>query len=179
MRRIIALQRELAHELENEDAGEQLVAGNRRGLSLAVGQGKAIASLSASIAALNARIAALDARIAVQDARIATQGTTIALLQGRMTDLMTSLDGYKALRNRVLSTYKRDVLKDETDFDKRIIAAEIPLAHGDAVVDASLYQLVGPGARKDISTFEKLYGLDPFVLPLLSECDMGKDSQEV
>ena len=162
----MSLQRELGHELEFEDAGEQLV-GNRRGLKLAVGfEGRAVA----------ARIAAQDARIAAQDARIATQDTTIALLQGLVTDLPTSHDAYKTIRNRFISTYKCDVLMNETETDRRIIAAGISLTdEGDAVVDASLYQLVRPGARKDISTFEKLYGLDPIVLPLLSERDIGKD----
>ena len=158
-----ALQRELAHELEIEDADEQLV-GNHRGLNR-FEAGRAIA----------ARIAAQDARIAAQDARIATQESTIALLLGLVTDLTTSHDAYKALRNRFISTYKRDVLINQTETDRRILAAGITLTdEGDAVGDALLYQLVGPGARRDYFVFKKLYGLDPGVLRLLSERDVAK-----
>jgi len=159
----ISLQRELAHELEIEDADEQLV-GNHRGLNR-FEAGRAIA----------ARIAAQDARIAAQDARIATQESTIALLLGLVTDLTTSHDAYKALRNRFISTYKRDVLINQTETDRRILAAGITLTdEGDAVGDALLYQLVGPGARRDYFVFKKLYGLDPGVLRLLSERDVAK-----
>ena len=171
-----ALQRELAHELEIEDAGERPVVRNRWDLSLAVGfdaQRWAIGSLDARVAAQDARIAA---KIAAQDAKIAKQDMTIALLQGRITDLTTSFDAYKTLRNRFISTFRRDVLKRETEDDRRIIAAGNSSAHcGDAVVDASLYDMVGPGARKDVFSFTELYGLDPLVVPSLGERDMGKD----
>jgi len=105
-------------DLTVEEAGGELVVGNRRGLNLA----------------------GLPVRIALFQAQNASQDQKIASLQAQNASLTSSLPSYKILRNRFISTFKRDVLNNATE-DKRIIAASNTLAHGgDAAADAMLYQ---------------------------------------
>ncbi|KAG0137735.1 hypothetical protein HOY82DRAFT_477327 [Tuber indicum] len=64
------------------------------------------------------------------------------------------------LRNRFISTFKRDVLKCGTAQDKTLISEGNEYAHGgDAKADARLYS--GPSCRKDVYAFETLYGVSP------------------
>ena len=67
----------------------------------------------------------------------------------------TASDGYKDIRSRFLSCYKRRLgLHDGQD--RLIIAAGNAAAYGgDALIDASLYQ---SGVRSDYDTFVKVYG---------------------
>jgi len=87
-------------DLTVEEAGGEWVVGNRRGLNLA----------------------GLPARIALLQAQDASQDQKIASLQARNASLTSSLPSYKTLRNRFISTFKRDVLNNATEADKRIIA---------------------------------------------------------
>ena len=76
---------------------------------------------------------------------------------GRMT---ASMGTYRFLRNRFLSTFKRDKLGTATKFDLSIIAGGKSVPDGgDAATDAMLYQ--GTRGRRDTVTFRKLYGLEP------------------
>jgi len=159
-----ALQQELDEELDNEYAGEQLVVGNRRGLNLAVRSEEHDRTMAAMVK-----------KIAIQDTTIATLKREKTFLEAQVRDLTASLVAYKTLRNRFISTYKRDVLNNATEDDRRIITAGNSWAHGgDAVVDASLYRLKGPGARSDDPAYVALYGVSPtIVLESLSEREMG------
>jgi uncharacterized coiled-coil protein SlyX len=149
--------------VEVEEAGGVLVVGNRRGLNLA----RQLAAQNTKIAALDTEIAALDTEIAAQDTKIAALQTRTASLEGQVAGLTASVDAYKSVRNRFISTYRRDVLKNDTDADRRIIAAGSASAHGgDAVADALLYK---HGARSDYHIYTKLYGIDPRSLETISE----------
>lgn len=84
-----------------------------------------------------------------------------------MSSLTLSLDAYKLLRNRFISTFKRDKLGNMNDADKRIIGVGNAWAHGgDVVVDAQLYE--GTGGRRDFTAFEKLYGMSAGDVRLIS-----------
>jgi len=89
-------------------------------------------------------------------------------MEERIGTLTRSSESYKLMRNRFLSTYKRDYLKNETTADTIIIDDGNMSAHGgDVVFDASLYE--GPEARADIDVFKKLYGVPPQAMEKISE----------
>ena len=86
----------------------------------------------------------------------------ISSLEEQVSSLTTSLDSYLLLRNRFISTYKRDKLRNPTEADLRTIAAGNKWAHGgDAVADARLYQGQVRGRRRDFATYQSLYGITP------------------
>ncbi|KAA8902718.1 hypothetical protein FN846DRAFT_1022449 [Sphaerosporella brunnea] len=128
-----ALGQALQEELHVEDVRGELFVGNRRGLSLA------------------GRLRVLEQQVAeIPSLKIKT-----ASLEDRVSNLTSSLDAYEFLRNRFISTFKRDKLASATEADTRLIAAGNASAHGgDAVVDALLY--TGTGGRRDFKAFEKL-----------------------
>ncbi|KAA8892897.1 hypothetical protein FN846DRAFT_788650 [Sphaerosporella brunnea] len=139
-------------ELHVEDVRGELFVGNRRGLSLA---------------GLPERVRVLEQEIASQKIEIASQKIKSASLEDRVSDLTSSLEAYKLLRNRFISTFKRDKLASATEADTRFIAAGNTWAHGgDAVVDALLY--TGTGGRRDFTAFEKLYGFRPETVQRIS-----------
>jgi hypothetical protein len=145
-----ALQEE---ELHVEDVRGELFVGNRRDLSLA---------------GLPERVRVLEQEITSQKIEIASQKIKSASLEDRVSDLTSSLEAYKLLRNRFISTFKRDKLASATEADTRFIAAGNTWAHGgDAVVDALLY--TGTGGRRDFTAFEKLYGFRPETVQRISE----------
>ena len=149
-----ALERALnSEELEVEDVSGELVVGNRRGLDLVY---------------LRSRSDAQDERISALSEKVAAQGETIVSLEDRVRSLTLSLDAYKLLRARFISTYKRDKLKIESPEDKGVITDGNNWAHGgDIVVDAQLYE--GIRGRRDVMVFEKLYGLHPGDVHYISE----------
>ncbi|PWW73004.1 hypothetical protein C7212DRAFT_366233 [Tuber magnatum] len=78
----------------------------------------------------------------------------------RLRYLLRSDDCYKLVRNRYLSTFKRDYLQTCTKADLEIIANGDLTAHwGDAIIDSSLY--TQPNGRTDVEVFQKLYGILP------------------
>ncbi|PUU74678.1 hypothetical protein B9Z19DRAFT_901143, partial [Tuber borchii] len=80
---------------------------------------------------------------------------------------------YKLVRNRFISTFKRDKLGLVTKEDRRIIAKGNSQAHGgDAVADARLYE--GTARRSDPGDFQKLYGLPPTVVSNLTHPETVK-----
>ena len=104
----------------------------------------------------------LEPSVAELDKWQRTYTMTIASLQEQVASLTTSLDAYLILRNRFLSTYKKDKLHNATDADFRMIAAGNKWAHGgDAVADARLYQGQVRGRRRDFATYQSLYGITP------------------
>ncbi|KAA8893538.1 hypothetical protein FN846DRAFT_751931, partial [Sphaerosporella brunnea] len=132
----------------------ELFVGNRRGLSLA--------GLPERVRVLEQQVASLE----VKNAEIPSLKIRTASLEDRVSDLTSSLDAYKLLRNRFISTFKRDKLASATEADTRIIAAGNTWAHGgDAVVDALLY--TGTGGRRDVTAFEKLYGMSPGAVQMI------------
>jgi len=148
-----ALQQALGQDHYVEEAGGELVVGNRRGLNLA---------------GLPAQIALLQDHNASQDQKIALLQAQVASLQAQNASLASSLPLYKILRNRFISTFKQDILKNATDVDRRIIAAGNTCAHGgDAAADAMLYQ--GMSGRCDFSSYKRLYGKEPGPVLLISE----------
>ncbi|KAF8246111.1 hypothetical protein K440DRAFT_500655, partial [Wilcoxina mikolae CBS 423.85] len=133
-----ALQEE---EFHAEDMRGNPFVGNRRGLDLA---------------GLPERVRVLEQQVA----EIPSLKIKIGSLEDRVSSLTISLDAYKLLRNRFISTFKRDKLGKATDGDRKIIGVGNSWAHGgDAVVDAQLYQDLD--GRRDYSAFKKLYGFLP------------------
>jgi hypothetical protein len=76
----------------------------------------------------------------------------------RLVNLEESVGFYGILRNRFLSTFKRDKLQNATPADIGLVATGNVWAYeGNASRDADLYQLLG--RRTDFSTYKALYGL--------------------
>ena len=148
-----ALQQALkTDELHVEDVRGELFVGNRRGLNLA-GLPKLVHELQDEIASQNSRITIFEFKV--------------ASLEERVNSLTNSLEAYSILRNRFISTFKRDKLGNATETDRNIIAAGNASAHGgDAVVDASLYSNTG---RREIVAYMQLYGIHPSVVLAISE----------
>ena len=135
----------LEEELHVEDVRGELVVANRRGLSLA--------GLPARVDAFTDEVTAQRAKIASLEDEATAQRAKSTSLEDRVAGPTSSLEAYKLLRNRFISTFKRDKLPNETEADKRIIAKGNGWAHGgDAVVDAGLYQ--GVGGRRDNMAFK-------------------------
>jgi hypothetical protein len=146
----LALQEE---ELHVKDVRGELFVGNRRGLNLA----ERFRILEQQVGGLQQQVA-----------EIPSMKTKIASLEDRVSGLTCSLDSYKLLRKRFISTYKRDKFENATDSDRKIIGVGNLWAHGgDAVVDAQLYQDLS--GRRDFSVFTKLYGLLPETVQRISE----------
>ena len=70
---------------------------------------------------------------------------------------------------RVDSTaFKRDILKTVIDVEKEIIRGGNLRVHGgDVIMDAQLYE--GPGGRRDMGAYKKLYGFRPLWVLTISE----------
>ncbi|KAG0133744.1 hypothetical protein HOY82DRAFT_639467 [Tuber indicum] len=134
-------------ELEvREVIGERFV-GNLQGLGLA---------------GLPARVRLLEEQNILQKNKMAAHEAQIAELTHYVFILREAGPEYKSVRNRYLSVFKRDILKEILKpWDRTIIEAGNVTAHsGDAVIDALLYD--GIEGRPDTYVFEALYGLHPF-----------------
>jgi len=144
------------HIKKVEDSDEMLV-GNWRGLDLA--------NLSRR---LDTEVAALKKNMANMAEEKAKLDLTVQSQEERLRYLLRSDDCYKEVRNRYLSTFKRDSLKTHTTTDQEIINSGNLTAHwGDAVVDASLY--TEPNGRTDIEVFRSLYGILPDKMEKIGE----------
>ncbi|PWW80032.1 hypothetical protein C7212DRAFT_361502 [Tuber magnatum] len=133
-------------ELDVREVMGELYVGNVRGLGLA-GLPERVRILEENDTAKNAKIAELDANIAE--------------LNDYVSILRLAGPDYKRVRNRALTVFKRDKLRETLmQSDRDIIEAGNVTAHsGDAAIDALLYD--GVGAREDSYVFEALYGLHP------------------
>jgi hypothetical protein len=88
--------------------------------------------------------------------------------KSRIINIEESLGYYKVLRNRFISTFKRDKLFNATLADQCLIGDGNVWAHeGNASRDAELYDSVG--GRTDVAIYETLYGLHPAVVKTLSK----------
>ncbi|WEW58687.1 hypothetical protein PRK78_004155 [Emydomyces testavorans] len=72
--------------------------------------------------------------------------------------LKESSEGFRKIRNRFISTYRRDVRQLEPVEMKTITSGNAAAHNGDVIADASLYKL---GIRRDIDIFSDLYGISP------------------
>ncbi|PUU82510.1 hypothetical protein B9Z19DRAFT_1074567 [Tuber borchii] len=124
----------------------ELYVGNPAGLGLA-GVPQRLHILEAQIAALTQSNAAL-----VRNNSTLTDYVSILRLAG---------PDYKRVRNRFLTVYKRDGLKEVlTPSDKQVIQRGNVTAHsGDAAIHALLYD--GIEGRQNTYLFKALYGLHP------------------
>jgi hypothetical protein len=135
------LQQALNEGLDTEYICGRLVVGNRRGLNIA----RELSEMKLSIN---------------------RQNLTIASLENRVASLTLVSEEYNLLRQRFLSTYKREVGKC-TKKDWVIIQEGNAVAHGgDDIADSRLYL---KSKRLNSEIFRELYGLDVLVVPLLSE----------
>ncbi|RPA91453.1 hypothetical protein L873DRAFT_1714083, partial [Choiromyces venosus 120613-1] len=97
-----------------------------------------------------------------------TLKSEVTLLQGQVSTLKLSIPEYSRVRNRLISTFKRDKLNNAMESDIDIIQEGNIMAHeGDAAVDALLYE--GLNGRHDPSAFEELYGIHPADVVKISE----------
>jgi len=131
-----------------------------------------ISSLKQSIATEKIEITDLQKKQRSQDDRITHNREAQELTkrtQGAQIQTLTSgNERYLRMRNRYISTYKRDFLRRNTRTDERIINAGNYTAHGgDAAVDATLYTM--PQGRMDFSVFRRLYRVSPQTIEHLSE----------
>lgn len=102
-----ALQKAFDEEqLGINDVGGEIVVGNRRGLDIF----QEFAMLKQSLP----RIGALEESVEAQNSQIHS-------FEDRVQGLCASLEGYRKLRGRFISTYKRGVLKTQMDKDLEII----------------------------------------------------------
>jgi len=129
--------------------------------------GRSEAKVSKEMCALQHKIASLESIVASLQSKEASQAKKIASLEDRVSNLTMPREAYKLLRNRFISTFKRDKLHNATREDYKMIAEGNRWAHGgDAVVDAQLYK--GTIRRGDECDFERLYGLPPSIVARLS-----------
>ena len=102
-----------------------------------------------------------------------TQVTALTQSNTELTDYVSILwlagPDYKRVRNRLLTIYKRDKLKETlTPWEKQIIErGNVTAYSGDAAIDALLYD--GIEGRRDTYVFEALYGLHPSDAKHISE----------
>lgn len=87
---------------------------------------------------------------------------TTAELRLAITDLQRATFGFRDFRHRFISTYKRDVLQQIDDSDRKYIRHGNAIVHsGNLKYDAELYS--GSNCRNDKSVFRRLYGVLPTI----------------
>ncbi|PUU77492.1 hypothetical protein B9Z19DRAFT_1128236 [Tuber borchii] len=106
-------------------------------------------------------IASQNEKIASHKEEIASQKAEVTRLRKDVYRLQVSSTKYMQLRDRYISTFKRDKLGPSNRTGKKIIKkGNNVFSHGpNAITDAALYTLLNQ--RSDIDPFEKLYGLNP------------------
>ena len=86
----------------------------------------------------------------------------------RIECLKDALQSYRHARQRFVSTFKRDKLKDANPADHDIIHFGSEIVHGgDAHTDAGLYS--GLGRRADVAVYQTLYGFLPERVEMFSK----------
>jgi len=131
--------------------------GNRGGLGFAAKNLKQFEELKASYEKLKASHEKLEAsHKGLQDDK--------QTLVGKVGTLIVPFESYLKIRNRFISTFKRDRPITTDDRDQSIIKEGNSVAHGgDIVVDAQLYEGKYK-TRTDCEVFEVLYGVPPGVV---------------
>ncbi|RPA92491.1 hypothetical protein L873DRAFT_1709754 [Choiromyces venosus 120613-1] len=132
-------------ELEVKMVMGELYVGNPRGLGLA---------------GVQERLRVLEEKDILKDTKIDSLEKNVTELNNRVSTLTLAGQDYRRVRNRFISTFKRDKLDDVTQSDLDTIReGNITVHGGDAAVDALLYE--GVEGRYDTYTFEELYGMHP------------------
>ncbi|KAG0640066.1 hypothetical protein HOY80DRAFT_920646 [Tuber brumale] len=99
-------------------------------------------------------------QLAFANQRIASLKLHNARLEDKVQSATIALEEQEKLRNRFISTFKRDKLHSDTPTDRETIREGNESAHGgDGISDAKLY--TAQGMRQDHEVFEELYGLSP------------------
>jgi hypothetical protein len=101
------------------------------------------------------------------EARHESIESSLSAIRGGVASIETSAPR----RNRFMSMFKRDKLGTATRADLEIIGPgrRAEQVHGgDAIADAGLF--IGNGSRRDVSTYEHLYGMSPRVVTGLCSC---------
>ncbi|RPA92051.1 hypothetical protein L873DRAFT_1818402 [Choiromyces venosus 120613-1] len=138
------------HEVQKV-RGEPFV-GNRRG--------RGLTGIGERIRALEEKTSALEERASARNLRLSALKDEVNLLWDDVSTLKLCVPEYSRVRNRFISTFKRDKLNNATESDIYIIQEGNTMAHeGDAAVDALLYE--GLNGRRDPSAFKELYGMHP------------------
>ncbi|RPA91752.1 hypothetical protein L873DRAFT_1867002 [Choiromyces venosus 120613-1] len=131
--------------------GEPFVC-NRWGLDLA--------GLEECVGVLEEKTSALEERASAHKLRQCALKDEVNLLWDDVFTLTLCVPEYSRIRNRFISTFKRDKLNNATESDIDSIQEGNIMAHeGDAAVDALLYE--GLNGRRDPSAFKELYGMHP------------------
>ncbi|PWW72484.1 hypothetical protein C7212DRAFT_348103 [Tuber magnatum] len=113
-------------ELEVERVRRAIFVGNRRGLDLAD---------------LQQRVHVVEHKTASLKDEIAFLKDGLGQMNDRLSTLTLALREYRQVRERFISTFKRDKLKNDTKTDRKIIQGGNITAHGgDAAADALLYE---------------------------------------
>ena len=108
------------------------------------------------------------AHLATHDTKIKNLENQVQQMSNQMQHMSHASNGYLKVRQRFLSTYRRDVLGDVSETTAAVIRAGNRAAHdGDAVCDAGLYETQ---VRRDESIFIKLYGMRAAQVTSLSNC---------
>jgi hypothetical protein len=133
--------------------GDRLVYGNTLGLELIAERDEArlkLNSLEAKVTGQMENITKLEGKVTKLEEKASEHQT-------RIQQLTAACDGYLAIRQRFLDTFRRDILNDPYAKGTPTIRAGIAAARdGDAVTDASLYTT---GSRTDESLMSKVYGM--------------------
>ncbi|PGH02220.1 hypothetical protein GX51_04796 [Blastomyces parvus] len=109
------------------------------------------------------RFQAIEARLKATESRLADVENKAKLAECRISDLEGSVPDLKDVRNLFISTFKRDILFNDTETDKVIMRTGNRFVHGgDCKRDAELYE--APRLRRDFDIYIKLYGLYPSIV---------------
>lgn len=103
-------------------------------------------------------------RLMQDELRVQKQSDELHLIEARVQELERRVQSseeaqtsHTEIRNRFLSVFRRDILRNETARDRAIInASEHAARYGHAVADAALYE---KNVRFDGTTYRELYGL--------------------
>jgi len=121
------------------------------------------------LVAIEKRMTSLTEGIEAQQKKLVENQLLLNSIAQGVGSMTATVGSYHRERSRFLSTFKKDKLGSATARDLMIITEDklIAEARGDAATDALLYY--GPIGRRDIKTFQKLYGLHPMTVRKLRE----------
>lgn len=160
-----SLEAALKKDLDIRTENMVLTIGNERGLQKA----SKLQELEREEQVSKAKIHSLEKKLEDLITQTETEERSNEILKGRVSGLLESLDTYWLLRNRFISSFKRDKEKNATPSDISIIKAGNSWAHGgDVVADAKLYT-TATKRRTDPEMFKKLYGFLPAVIEIISK----------
>ncbi|OJD10188.1 hypothetical protein AJ78_08695 [Emergomyces pasteurianus Ep9510] len=113
--------------------------------------------------AVEARLKASESLLKASQSHLADVENELKSATCRISDLEESVPELKDVRNRFISTFKRDILLNDTETDRAIIRTGNRSVHGgNCKRDAELYK--APSLRRDFDIYIKLYGLHPEIV---------------